>query len=194
MTETVLVADVAAYLEDSGWRLADSWRGASIWARGPDEVLLPARDDMGDNPLRIRELLQTLAAVESRQARDVARDIAFPLVDSATYRLFPQERPNGFTGLQSGLQVVGGLRDMVGAAARVVLEGPHFRFTGKAPPEIGELLGRVKVGSGSADDVAFTLLVPFAGSPDASADGLTGRNVMTHLHDATSAVEEATRA
>jgi hypothetical protein len=195
MPEVILVADAAAYLEDTGWRRTASWRGASIWARGAEEVLLPARDDLGDNPLRIRELLQTLAAVESRPARDIVREISFPLADSATYKLLPDDLPAGFTTLHSGVQAVGGLRDVIAAAARAALEGPHFRFTGRAPHEIGDLLARIKVGAGTSDDVAFTLLVPFDRPPaPAVGSGLAGREVMLQMQDAASAVEEASRS
>lgn len=150
---------------------------------------LPTRDDLGDNLARIRDVLRTLSAVELRPVADIARDIALTEVDTAAYRLFPVGQPAGFTSLPNGLQAVIGLRDLVGAAARAVDEGPHFRFTGRRSPAVGDLLNRVHVGSGRSYGVGFTLLVPHAAAAD-----LSGHDVMTQMYDATSAVEEATRA
>ena len=58
------VAEIAGYLSDTGWeRRPETWRGASVWAQGGHEVLLPGRDSLRDAQLRVRELLDVVAAV-----------------------------------------------------------------------------------------------------------------------------------
>lgn len=130
MSGPLSVADITSYLADNGWRRqAESWRGAATWSNGGDHnVLVPARDGMGDSELRVREIVDVLTAVEQRPREEIARDISSPLVDTQSYRTLPDGLPSGLTSLTDGLRALQGVRDLFDAATRVVLEGPHFVF------------------------------------------------------------------
>jgi hypothetical protein len=188
VTAPLTVADLADYLANTGWRATTrSWRGARIWIRDVFEVLVPTREDLGDNDARIRDALQTVAAAETRTLAEIYRDILNPAADSATYRIASDGI--GSIRLLDGVETVAGLRDLVGVAARVVVEGPHLRFTGRAPAAIDAFLGRIELAQPQNGELNYTLLIP----AQATDDGLRGRDVMVQLHDAASAVEEAVR-
>ncbi len=185
---TASVEDVAAYLAASHWRSTNQfWRGARVWMRDGYEVLVPARNNLGDHDARIRDLVEIVAGAESRPPGEVLRDIAHPLVDTATYRMGNDNADA--VALLDGLQVVGGLRDLLGAAARVVVEGPHLRFRGRTPAVVDELLTRVELARPVDGGAGVTLMVPVSGRGAA----LRGRDVAVQLHDAVTAVEEAIR-
>ncbi len=188
------VAEVTTYLVDAGWsRRSEGWRGASIWAHPEGaEVLVPPRDGMGDADVRLRDILAVLAEVEQRPAADIARDIGSPLVDTQSYRTFPDGPPRGMTTLPAGLQALQGVRDMFGAAARTVLEGPHFAFTGQRPRSVTGLLDRVQLGPTRPGSYVLTVRVPVDGSDRIGEPVLPfGRQVSFQIHDAVTAVVAA---
>jgi hypothetical protein len=175
------ISDVESYLAATGWvRTTDTWRGASVWTAGATEVLVPPTAELGDAPLRLRELFDRLAEVEGRNAEQIAGDIAQPHRDSAGYRCGPASAEDGVP-LVRGALAVGGLRRLVGAATRTVVEGPHRNFTGTPPPDVLGFLGSVSVVSETAAGVALTLHLP-VGQPAG-----VGRAVTLQLHDATAA-------
>ena len=192
------VAEVTTYLADAGWsRRSEGWRGASIWAHPEGaEVLVPPRDGMGDADVRLRDILAVLTEVEQRAATDIARDIGSPLVDTQLFRTFPDGQPGGMTTLPAGLEALQGVRDMFGAAARTVLEGPHFAFTGQRPRSVTNLLDRVQLGPAQPGSYVLTVRVPVYG-PDRIGEPVEpvlpfGRQVSFQIHDAVIAVVAAT--
>ena len=124
MTELPRIADIVSYLADSGWRRRpEGWRGASIWTYdGGYEVLVPARDGMGDGELRVREIVGLLVTIEQRSGQEIAYDISSPLTDVHRFRTFPEGLPSGFTTLTTGLQALQGVSTMLVSAARAVVE------------------------------------------------------------------------
>lgn len=183
---TPTLADVAAYLAGTGWAVTDrSWRGARIWRRDDTEVLLPVRDDLGDNPARVRDVVHTVAALERRRPEDVERTIVGPDLDSVG--LHATWDP-GHGALPVGLQVIGGLRDLVVTAARTVVEGPHLRFRGAVPASVDAVLDKtlLALADGSHDQRCAVML-----PVDAGAGSVTGRDVTVQLHDAVIALEGA---
>lgn len=200
MRAPVKVADIATYLSRSGWRPEpEPWHRATIWSQGGTEVLVPPSDDLGDTPARVRELLSCLAVVEGRPAAAIAREMAFPLLDSASYRTLADDPLPGFVPLGVGVRAANGVRNLFGAAARAAVEGPHPRFRGGPPPEVLELLGQVQVGAGHPNEFALTLLVPVTApvaDPAAADPGRVpiGRQVLLQLHQAAVAVEQAAHA
>jgi len=188
------VAEVTTYLADAGWRRRlEGWRGAAIWGHpNGAEVLVPPRDGMGDADLRLRDILAILAEVEQRPVADIAQDIGSPLVDTQSYRTFPDGLPRGTTTLPAGLQALQGVRDIFGAAARTVLEGPHFAFTGQRPRTVTDLLDRVQLGPTRPGSYLLTVRVP-VDEPDWIGEPIVpfGRQVLLQIHDAVTAVAPA---
>ncbi|WP_036571530.1 hypothetical protein [Nocardia sp. BMG51109] len=183
----LFVADISSYLEHTGWRRrSESWRGAAMWThQNTYNVLVPARDGMGDSKLRVSELLDLLATIEQRPAEEVARDINSPHVDQHWYRTFTTGLPSGFTTLRAGLNALRGVMAVFSAAARSVVEGPHFTFSGEAPETVGALVDRVELAPTRAGSYIFPVRVPLVDDPELA------RKVSTQLLDATIAVRDA---
>lgn len=156
------VADISTYLQHTGWhQQTRAWRGASIWTQPEGhEVLVPARDDLGDADLRVREILAALSAVEKREPDEIASEIDAPHMDVQSYRTFPDGMPSGYTPLSVGLRAVQGVRDVVGAAARTAVEGPQPVYEGGNPTEVKALLGQVQLGPGRLGSFQFTVRTP----------------------------------
>jgi hypothetical protein len=187
MTE-LEVSAVNSYLADAGWfRTEQSWHGAAIWSNGHDEVLVPPRDGMGDTLRRLRELLAALQSIESRPASDIARDIAYPLLDSASYRTSTGAHPAGFVPLSVGLGAVQGVHDMFREAAWTVLNAPDF--PGGTNDAVSDLLSGVHLGTTIAQQFALTLLVPLEIS-DRQGPVPLGRQVLLQMQVATLAVRQ----
>jgi hypothetical protein len=198
---TPRVADIVTYLRDTGWReRPDGWRGASIWFRpdtpaGDRELLVPPRDDMGDSDLRVRDILDALTTVENRPGDEIARDIDSPLVDTQSYRTFPDDLPSGLTTVAGGLRALQGVRDVLVASARTVLEGPHLAFRGSAPRSAADLLRLAQLGPSLPGSYVLTVRVP-VDEPESlfTAAPPFGRRVLVQMHDAVAAVRDAVAA
>ncbi|TCC43616.1 hypothetical protein [Kribbella sindirgiensis] len=181
------ITEVNDYLADAGWsRTERTWHGAAIWSNGADEVLVPPRDGMGDSAARLRELLDALEHVENRSADEIAREIAYPLVDAAIYQAPASSGPEGFVPLPSGLNALQGIQEMLRTAASDVLAAPRFeRGTTHA---VSELLGGVQLGTVTAQQIAWAFLVPIQVEADATP---VGRQVLLHVFQSAIAVRQA---
>jgi hypothetical protein len=179
------VQDVQTYLFDTGWRREQrTWNNASTWSNVDGyEVLVPSSDELADTDLRVREIISALTAVEGRSAEEIASDINTPFDDVQLYRTFSDD---DFISLATGLLVLRSVRDLISAAVRTVVDGPHPVFPGGSPRLAGELLRLIRLGSNRPADHLFTVripLIPISGSSDDQpviADGVTpsvGRSV-----------------
>ena len=153
-----MIRDIETYLQDNGWqRRPHTWNGASIWSQADGyEVLVPSRDDLADAELRVREILTALTAVEGRPSDEIAGDINTPFDDIQLYRTFPDGMADGFTSLTVGLRELQCTRDMLSAAARVVVEGPLPVFPRGTPGAVSDLLQQIRLGPTHPEDHVFT--------------------------------------
>src|ERR1700759_652232 len=118
MANAFKVADIADYLAHRGWHLSPGGRShggrATLWQHPDDfEVLVPARDGMGDAERRIREVLRCLVDLEDRPAADIASEIAFPQLDRQYFRAFVPGHDPGYTSLIGGVQTVNAIRSLL---------------------------------------------------------------------------------
>ncbi|WP_405644386.1 hypothetical protein [Streptomyces sp. NBC_00019] len=197
MTIPLKVADIAGYLAETGWeRDPRGWRGASVWHHPGDyEVLVPGRDGMGDNERRVREILRCLSALEDRPAGDIALEIARPRLDKQYFRTFPAGHDPGYTSLLLGAQAVVGVRNLLSAATRTVVQGPHFSFAGRAPGVVGDLLRAAELGPSKAGSYVVETRVPADTTAQApSGEQIAGRTVLVQMHEAVSAAQAAVAA
>ncbi|MER7929720.1 hypothetical protein ABTY96_42435 [Streptomyces sp. NPDC096057] len=191
------VDDIASYLAETGWeRDPQGWRGASVWQHPGDyEVLVPARDGMGDNDRRVREILCCLCALEDRPASDIALEIARPQLDKQSFRTFPTGHDPGYTSLLLGTQTVLGVRNVLTAAARTVVQGPHFAFAGRQPSVVGDLLRAAELGPSRAGSYVVEIRVAAdATARTPSGEQVTGRAVLVQMLEAVSAAQAAVAA
>lgn len=196
-TNPLTVADITGYLADTGWRPAPSDRfnggRATVW-RHPDdfEVLVPARDGMGDAERRIREILRCLSDLEERPVADIASEIALPQLDRQYFRVFPPGHDPGYTSLLGGVQTFNAIRSLLDVAARTVAQGPHFAFAGKAPSGLREVLRAAEVGPTRAGSYIVELRLavgPLART--AVGEELSGRAVLSQLLESVAAAQAA---
>jgi len=193
------VRDIQTYLRDNGWEHSLTWHDAPVWSHADGyEVLVPPRDDLADTDLRVRELLNVLAAAEQRPADDIIVDINAPLDDIQSFRTFPEGMPPGFTTLAASIRALQGVQSMIGIAARTVVEGPLPEFAGGTPPTATDLLQRVRLGPGRPGSYVFTVRVPvdapsqLAGTyPPAQPEEPLGRQVARQFHEAMTAASGA---
>ncbi|WP_413756226.1 hypothetical protein [Streptomyces sp. MMBL 11-3] len=197
MTIPLKVDDIASYLADTGWeRDPQGWRGASVWQHPGDyEVLVPARDGMGDSDRRVREILRCLCALEDRPAGDIALEIARPQLDKQSFRTFPTGHDPGYTSLLLGTQTVLGVRNVLTAAARTVVQGPHFAFSGRPPGVVGDLLRAAELGPSRAGSYVVEIRVAAdATARTPSGEQVTGRAVLVQMLEAVSVARAAVAA
>jgi hypothetical protein len=181
------IENVQSYLSDSGWqRQPRTWRQATIWSHADGyEVLVPPRDDLADTSLRLREILNVLARVEERPPGEIAGDISAPLDDIQLYRAVPEGLPDGYIPLDTGFRSLRGIRDLVAAAARIVID----RAPSPSAQTVTEVLQQVRLGPARAGSYVFTLRVP-VGRANENVDDASGqpaplgRRVAEQLHQA----------
>jgi len=186
VTRQLSVTDISTYLAHAGWRRrTESWRGAAIWTHQNADVLVPARDGMGDSELRVSEIVDVLASIEGRPVEEIARDIGSPHADQHWYRTFATSLPMGFTTLRAGLNALHGVMTMLSSAARAVVDGPHFAFPGELPAEVGRLVDRVELAPTRPGSYVFPVRVPLGDDPELA------RKASMQLLDAVVAVRDA---
>ena len=113
--------DVLRYLAATGWHRSRDYGRGEIWALHtvpganghPYEVLVPLDQRLRDYPLRMSDLLETLAVAEQRDQDSVLGDLDLRWADVLYVRL----DTFSLAGLAPALT---GLRDLVLAAARAV--------------------------------------------------------------------------
>ena len=114
--------DVLRYLAATGWRRGRDYGRGQIWELDPPtgtanphpfEVLVPLDQRLRDYPLRMTDLLETVANAEQRDAEAVLGDLDLKWADVVYLRL----TEFSLAGLAPALT---GLRDLALAAARAV--------------------------------------------------------------------------
>jgi hypothetical protein len=154
--------DVLRYLAATGWQRSRDYGRGEIWelvpsaaaggphSRHPFEVLVPLDQRLRDYPLRMSDLLETVAAAEHRDADEVLGDLDLRWADVLYARL----DAFSLAGLAPALT---GLRDLVLAASRTVDRRhawQHVRGTEVGAARTGAPLITVR-----------TALTPGAGEP-----------------------------
>jgi hypothetical protein len=190
--ESLDIADVASYLASTGWRRRGEWRGGGLWTReGAPEVLVPERRGFRDEAERLRDVMRVLVDVEDRPEVEIVQDILDPLVDKQVFRTQP-DTPSGTIPLPGAIKALEGIRDLLGAAARSLLESPRLVFAGQRGRETTDFLAGVRLGTTKPGSYILVTRVPLR--PAAGGDGRGapfGRRVVERLHQAVTAAHAA---
>ncbi|MEU4220882.1 hypothetical protein [Actinoplanes sp. NPDC026623] len=197
MTSALKVVDIASYLAGTGWRPSPGDRPnggrATVWHHPDDfEVLVPARDGMGDAERRIREILRCLADLEDRPAADIASEIALPQLDRQYFRAFTPGHDPGYTSLTSGVKTFNAIRSLLDVAARTVTQGSHFAFVGKAPSVLRDVLRAAELGPTRLGSyVVETRLAAGTFARTDVGEELSGRAILTQMLESVAAAQAA---
>lgn len=198
--------ELATYLRAKGWRQeADLYGKGSLWVwRSPEgrdfDVALPAKRELGDYPLRISELVQTLAEAEGRSQLDVLRDVETAAADVIRVRASSREADAGSLPLERGVAFIERCRDLMLAAACTTLD-KRACFARRKPQQAMDYLTNVRIGQTERGSFVLTMLspVPPALTPPDGALGLAEspepyeRQVVRILMDSLAALGEAAR-
>jgi hypothetical protein len=137
--------DVAAYLRFHGWKKINEKEGVfSVWVQDENledagDLLLPLRPDFRDYPLRIAEVLKTLAETEGRELTEILDDLATPHHDLVTIELNDSK-----VSLDDGREILRSARDLVRAAAHSAI---HRRAVcpPQDPDQVLNFLGKIEI-------------------------------------------------
>lgn len=197
MPNDLKVADIAGYLADTGWHRADgdppNGGRATRWQHPDDfEVLVPARDGMGDAERRIREILRCLSDLEDRPVVDIASEIALPQLDRQYFRTFTPGHDPGYTSLLEGVQTFNAIRSLLDVAARTAVQGPHFAFAGKAPSGLRDVLRSAELGPTRMGSYVVEMRLTVGTlARTAAGEEVSGRSVLTQMLESVAAAQAA---
>jgi hypothetical protein len=179
---------VRAYMMSEGWRPHETERETNLWTLAEDadefEVLVPTDRRLRDFPLRMYEVLRTLAIVQDRPLPTVLADLANTGVDRMILRLLPAGPP-GTIPLVNGAGAVSGMRELVMSATYAsTLERPLL-VQHRRPQPVQDFVRRVRLGTPQAGSwvIAAEVAIPEA-DLDPSSDGVLpfARRVSLQLH------------
>lgn len=199
-------AEVAGYLLQQGWQLANSNSQWSEFTRLDGEqtwsIEVPQQTAARDYPRVFGTLLDDLARLENRSAAEVIRDIKAAAVDIVRLAIDSTSTRDGRIPVEAGRRVFQAARDLLLAAACSVLD-PRPVFVKRKPDEAMKLLDRARFGQTEVGSFILTVectitprlqqpLLPNDGDPDAPLERLTSARLAQALHEAEAAAREST--
>jgi hypothetical protein len=168
----------------------------------PDaEILVPKRRDIADYTLRMADAAGMLAAVEERSVWEILSDLASPPTDVLRLRLHSPETASGTAGLDEGLRLIAGGRDLLLVAACSAFQ-PQAYFPRQSFGPAVEFLRGCRLTQTEYGDFGARIVTPvppaMAGGPlpdgtdeDIRADEPFERRVTLYLMAALKAIESA---
>ena len=153
-------AALSAYARASGWKRQDAYRVHSDVYVGEarPEIIVPRTERLGDYASVVAMLIDTFADVADEDALTVYRDLV--TADRDLVRVRAGESDDGSVGLDDGVSLVSGARDLLLSAACSVRE-PQPVYRPAANREAAELLKRMRLGQ--TDQGSFVVNVADAG-------------------------------
>lgn len=190
--------DVATYLTGRGWRRDGSEGLSEIWSLDELDVLLPENSLLRDYPVRLAELVSTLADVEGRPREEVLRDLRSPRVDVQHIRLLP-DSPSGTTPLHEGFVAIRGVHDLfLAAATSAILRSPTPVLPNQKPSGAWSFMRGVRLGQTGVGSYVLRVETPIVDSISAGdsllSDPVSSREVLTRLHRGVQAAHSAANA
>ncbi|MCY4276908.1 MAG: hypothetical protein OXE81_03585 [Gammaproteobacteria bacterium] len=157
-------AALSAYARNAGWSLHKPYREHSDIYTGDTvpEILVPRTTRLGDYASSVAALIETFAEVAEQEELTVYRSLV--VADRDVIRVRAAENDDGSLSLNDGVDLVGGARDMVLAAA-CSLHDPRPVYRAGANREAVELLRQMRLGQTEHGSFVVTLLTPVVPPP-----------------------------
>jgi hypothetical protein len=158
-------------LTTEGWLPRHTAR-EDLWtlAEGSDEfeVLVPADRRLRDFPLRMYDLLRTLATVQDRPLPVVLADLTNTGADRMIFRLLPAGPP-GTIPLFHGVEAVRGVQELIMAATYASTAERPEPVQGRRSPQVRDFAREVRLGTPQAGSWVISAEVDIPG-PGAEGD------------------------
>src|ERR1700674_1106699 len=124
----IRISSILSYLRSRGWVLSEEHESFSIWTTPVQngatsvEILLPASAGLQDFPRRMADIIQVISAIEDRSELEVIADLSLGSADVVRIAVKDASTDEGTIGLNRGLALVDGARNMMVAAACSALQ------------------------------------------------------------------------
>ncbi len=157
-------AALSAYARGAGWRRHESYRAYSdiYISESQPEIVVPRTERLGDYASVVATLIRAFADVAGQDESSVYRSLV--TADRDIVRLKVAESEDGSVGLEDGVNLVRGARDLVLSAA-CSLRAPKPVYRAGANREAGDLLKRMRLGQTDHGSFVVTLLTPVVPPP-----------------------------
>lgn len=170
----VAAAQVAEYLQRSGWRNDGELGGlATIWhrpepAHNDAEIVLPLSDAVLDFRARMIDVFVSLVDFERRSLAQITKDIRGDFADHVRIRVFHSDVNEGTIPLNDGVMLNFKARDLMAAAAMSTVSKQRH-FSGKRSKEASEYLESLRLGQTEIGSYVVNVLAPVPVMPPEQA-------------------------
>lgn len=165
--KSVTPLELTTLLRASGWRstrqIGDK---TTVWQFEDDsdtELLVPARQELGDYPARVFDVLEALSYVTGRSHLQLLFDLSVSNTDVVRVRAVSPGVENGTINIREGAEFVKHSMEMMLAAASSTVQKQSVFLTRK-PDRAVEYLDKVRLGQTEQGSFILTLLSPVAPS------------------------------
>lgn len=188
---------LSAYARAAGWSRHEPYRAHSDVYVGDElpEIIIPRTERIGDYASVVATLIRSFANVAGRDELTVYRSLV--TTDRDVVRVYAGESVDGSITLGDGVDLVGGAREMLLAAACSLGEKKPVYRAG-ANRAAADLLKRVRLGQTDQGSFVVTMLTPVVPPPmptlfedDSEQHDPIERRLTLNLMGALSAVREA---
>lgn len=155
-------ADVAAYLQTTGWQKLDDKPGyRSVWLKsyGGDtaDLLLPVDRTVGDYLPRMVDAVRLIATLEERAESEVLTDLQHASTDVLRIRLAYSDAADGSIPLLQGERLVESATEMLTAAGSAVNSRKPY-FPGNRPDEVRLFVQGLRLGQSERGSYVMKVL------------------------------------
>lgn len=155
---------LSAYARAAGWRRHEPYRAHSDTYIGEDrpEIIVPRTERLGDYASVVAELIDMFATVVRQDVMTVYRSLV--TADRDVVRVRAGQSQDGSVTLNDGVDLIGGARDMLLAAACSLGESKAVYRAG-ANRSATDLLAGIRLGQTDQGSFVVTLLTPVVPPP-----------------------------
>lgn len=152
--------EAQAYLRANGW---EPGKSLSVWTlrQGKEdfEVVIPSSTAVRDYPLRMSELLRTLAIIERRSESQVLFDLTTTFADVIRIRIANRDVQDGSLPIEANVRVAQCSRDLILAAACSTMQRRAVWYSKKPAPAVDHVKG-LRVGQSERGSYVVTVISP----------------------------------
>ena len=153
-------AALAAYARSAGWQRGEIYRVHSHVYAGQDrpEIIVPRTDHLGDYATVVSTLIKVFAQVAHQDELTIYRSLVTG--DRDVVRIRVADSDDGSLGLNEGVDLVSGARDLIQSVACSLDNNPQPVYRAGANQKAKSLLEQVRLGQTHQGSFVITVLTP----------------------------------